>query len=447
MLLLTSTLAVPPRARAVDKTPTVKPRPVDRLAWWRDARFGMFIHFGVYATLGRGEWVRSREKISDEAYQVFVDRFNPRDFDARAMARLAKRAGMKYAVMTAKHHDGFCLWDTKTTNFSAPHTPVRRDLVREYVEAFRAEGLKVGLYYSLIDWHDPDYPHFGDRFHPMREEPSWRGRAHDFNKYLDRMHAQIKELVTQYGKLDIFWFDFSYDKMAGEVWRATKLVDMVRRAQPQAILNNRLAGDGVSAGLGYGDFVTPEQGIPETPSLDAQGRMLPWETCLTLNNSWGYNHKDAYWKSPKQVVGALVNAVSKGGNLLLNVGPDGRGRIPPESVRVLEEVGAWLASNGDSIYGAGPADMAKPDWGRFTKKGKVLFAHVTDPPIGHLRLPGLREKVVAARVLGDGAQAYLATEFWGTTSGDGVWLNLTEPTHHTYPMPDPIDTVFSIELR
>jgi alpha-L-fucosidase len=441
--LVALAVLAPPVARSAP------PAAPSRLAWWQDARFGMFIHFGVYSTIGRGEWVRSNEKISVEAYQPFVDRFDPRAYDARAMARLAKAAGMKYAVMTAKHHDGFCLFDSKLTDYKSTKTPIGRDLIREFVDAFRAEGLRVGLYYSLLDWHHPDYPHFGDKFHPAREDAAWKGRAQDWSRYLQYLHGQVKELVTQYGKIDLLWFDFSYGEMTGEKWRASELIKMVRAAQPNVIIDNRLGGDGMARGVGYGDFVTPEQTIPDAAPTDDAGRPLPWETCLTLNNSWGYNRRDDAWKTPKQVVSALVNVVSKGGNLLLNIGPDGSGRVPDASVRVLEEVGRWMRANGASLYGAGPArvGLAKPDWGRYTQRGQVLYAHVLEPPIGHLVLPGMKDAVASARVLADGSTAYLDDQFWGVSSGGALYVNVAKPTHHTYPMPDPLDTVFALELK
>ncbi|MDX2023886.1 MAG: alpha-L-fucosidase [Deltaproteobacteria bacterium] len=440
LLFCTTAVAAP----AVKTAPS---RPANNLAWWQDARFGMFIHFGVYSTLGRGEWVRSVEKISVEAYEPFAQSFNPVDFDARALAKLAKAAGMKYAVMTAKHHDGFCLFDSKLTTYKSTATASKRDLVREFVDAFRAEGLKVGLYYSLLDWHHEDYPHFGDHHHPERDNMAWKDKRHDFDRYLKYMHGQISEIVHNYGKLDVLWFDFSYDKLTGEAWRAKELLKVVRQAQPTAILNNRLGGDGVSHGMSTGDFVTPEQGIPEVAPTDAEGRLLPWETCLTLNNSWGFNRNDKQWKTSKQIVGALVNAVSKGGNLLLNVGPDGRGRIPEDSVRVLNEVGRWLQVNGESVYGAGAAALPKPEYGRFTQKGKSLYVHVTDPPISYILLPGVRNRIVNARLVSDRAEAYLGTNKFGQDSGQDVFMNVAKPVHHTFAMPDPIDTVFEVQLK
>ena len=202
----------------------------ERTRWFLSDRFGMFIHWGLYAIPARGEWVRSVERISNEAYQPYFDEFNPDHYDPKAWADLARQAGMKYAVLTAKHHDGFCLFDSQLTDYKSTNTPCGRDLVREYVEAFRAEGLKVGLYYSLLDWHHPDYPAYGDRHHPMRDNEAYKDRPQDFSRYIEYLHGQVRELLTNYGRIDIIWFDFSYDNMSGETWKAAELVGMARSA-------------------------------------------------------------------------------------------------------------------------------------------------------------------------------------------------------------------------
>jgi alpha-L-fucosidase len=200
----------------------------ERTKWFLEERFGMFIHWGLYAIPARGEWVRNNERISVEDYQVYYDQFNPDRYDPRAWAKTAKAAGMKYAVLTAKHHDGFCLFDSQLTDYKSTNTKTGRDLVREFLEAFRAEGIKVGLYYSLIDWHHPDYPAFGDTHHPMRDNEQYKMDPSRFGAYLDYMHGQVHELLTNYGKLDIMWFDFSYGELKGEAWRATELMQMIR---------------------------------------------------------------------------------------------------------------------------------------------------------------------------------------------------------------------------
>ena len=214
-----------------------------RTDWLLKDRFGMFIHWGLYSIPARGEWVMTTEKMSKEVYKQYFDEFDPVNYDPKTWAKVAKDAGMKYAVMTAKHHDGFCLFDSKHTDYKATNTKANRDLIREYVDAFRAEGLKIGLYYSLIDWHHHDYPHYGDRHHPMRDNEDYKGVKHDFERYLEYMHEQVRELCTNYGKIDILWFDFSYDHMAGEQWRATDLIKTVRELQPDVIIDNRLEAD------------------------------------------------------------------------------------------------------------------------------------------------------------------------------------------------------------
>ena len=235
-----------------------------RMAWFRQARFGLFVHFGLYALPARGEWVRSVERMDEAAYRPYFEQFEAREYDPRAWARAAKAAGMGYAVLTAKHHDGFCLFDSALTDYKSTNTPCGRDLVREFLDAFRAEGLRVGLYYSLLDWHHPDYPHYGDWHHPLRDDPSAGNDSRDFGRYLDYMHGQVRELCTHYGKLDLMWFDFSYGEMTGAKWRAAELADMVRSLQPGIILDNRLEASGEGFGSLYecaptpwhGDFVT-----------------------------------------------------------------------------------------------------------------------------------------------------------------------------------------------
>ena len=224
----------------------------DNIAWFQEARFGLFLHWGLYALPARGEWVRSIEKMPEEEYMPFFREFSAPDFDAREWARMAKQAGMKYAVLTAKHHDGFCLFDSQYTDFKATNTPFGRDAVKEFAEAFRAEGLRVGLYYSLLDWHHPDYPHAGDPYHPDRERPGVTNEGRNFDRYLDYMHAQVRELCQNYGRIDIFWFDFSYGDLRGEAWRATELVNMVHTYQPWALIDNRLE----VSGEGFGSLVT-----------------------------------------------------------------------------------------------------------------------------------------------------------------------------------------------
>ena len=409
--------------------------------WWEDARFGMFIHWGLYAIPARGEWIRRNEHYEDDVYRAYAKEFNPDRYDPRAWAKLAKRAGMKYVVMTTKHHDGFCLFDSKLTDFKATHTPAKRDLVTEYVDAFRAEGLKVGFYHSLIDWNHPHYP--VDRLHPREKDEKAKAEKRDFDQYLDYLHGQVRELLTNYGRIDILWFDFSYDEMTGETWRAAELVKMVRELQPGIVVNNRL-GDrarSVKDAMQYGDFHTPEQAIPAEPCTDEDGTPVLWESCMTLNDHWGYARDDHNTKSPAQAVRMLVDCVSKNGNLLLNVGPTARGEIPPASVRVLEAVGNWMSANADSIYGCDAADIARPEWGRLTRKGDTLYAHLFEKPMGPIALTGLAGQVQRARLVADGSEVDLRTPWMVRHNTTDAFLTLPGTR-----LPDEIDTVIALQL-
>ena len=425
-----------------------------RTNWFRADRFGMFIHWGAFSVHGRGEWLRSWENISMEEYQPFIDAFTPDAFDADEWARTAVAAGMRYAVLTAKHHDGFCLFDSAHSTYTSMHNGFGRDVVAEYVEAFRRHGLKVGLYFSLIDWSHPDFPVFGDAHHPHRNDPAYEGIEHDFDRYLDFMHAQVRELATNYGQIDLMWFDFSYDDLTGEAWRAGELVEMVRELQPGILLDNRLEANGGSFGSiitdsplpWSGDFVSPEQLIPAEGILDLQGQPVPWEACITLNNHWTHFFGDEDYKSPRMLIRKLVEIVSKGGNLLLNVGPHPDGHILTEEQRILAEVGAWLSRNGDSIYGARAADLPKPEWGYYTRKGDVLYAHVFEPPVGPLALVGVdASRIDSLEISGKRVEraeswlieAYPDTAFVSFGEGDPAL---------TYPLPDDVDTVITIRL-
>ena len=423
-----------------------------RTEWFLEARFGMFIHWGLYAIPARGEWVRSVEKISNEAYQKYFEEFDPVAYDPGAWAKAAKKAGMIYAVLTAKHHDGFCLFDSKLTEYKSTNTKCGRDLVREFLEAFRAEGLKVGLYYSLLDWHHEDYPAFGDPFHPMRENEEYKDRKRDFSRYVDYLHGQVKELLTEYGHIDIMWYDFSYDNMTGETWRAADLVNMVRQLQPHILIDNRLDGSqSIKTGNPFiysGDFASPEQLIPANGVTDDSGNPVPWEACITLNNNWGYHSGDKNYKSPALIIRKLVECASKNGNMLLNVGPDAKGQIPEESLSILEQVGSWMRQNGSSIYGCGKSGLPKPDWGRFTRNIKTgkIYAHVFEQSIGAVCVENLAGKVGSIRLLKDGSEIPINRP-WNTHDyPEDLFFNFGIPDGATYPLPDAIDTVAELEL-
>jgi alpha-L-fucosidase len=420
---------------------------MERTQWWREARFGMFIHFGAYAVPARGEWVKSNERITTEQYQKYIDTFNPVDFDAKTWAKVARSAGMKYAVLTAKHHDGYCMFDSKLTDYKLSTRFGGRDLVREFLDAFRAEGLKVGLYYSIIDWHHPDYPNVGN--HPQRDDKEYAKRTFNWDNYLKYLHGQVEELVRDYGRLDIMWFDYSFDQYSGEKWKASELVTMVRKYQPNIILDNRLEiNQGSAAGQRtislLGDFETPEQGIPDAPITDKYNNPIPWETCLTLNNNWGYAEQDKNWKSPELVIHTLVNCVSKNGNLLLNVGPDARGNIPQPSIKILGEVGKWMKTNSESIYGCGAGKLTKPDWGRYTSKDNTIFAHWLYPNIGQINARGIpADKVKNVYLLNSGAELSYQKSWWGNSETGNFFIS----TGSSPQKPVPFDTVIKIELN
>ena len=380
----------------------------DRLAWFREAKFGMFIHWGLYALLGRAEWVMYLERIPRAEYARLAQLFRAERFDADEWALTAKEAGMRYMVLTSRHHDGFSLFDTKYSDFKSTNTPAGRDLVAEYVEACRRAGLKVGLYYSLLDW---------------RWDAYWKGPKGDpegWRVFLEYVHGQVEELCSNYGRIDVLWFDGNWPH-GPEDWRAQELLDKVRRLQPHIIVNNR-------TGL-PGDFDTPEQHVPWwAPPKRA------WETCMTMNDSWGYFEGDRNWKTPRQIINTLVTIVSMGGNLLLNVGPRGDGSFPPEAVETLSHVGSWLKRNGESIYSASGA-LFTTTVGPVTAKGNKAYVHALRWPGRRITVAGVGNKVLSARLLAEDKSVAFRQE------GSRVFLENLPPCS-----PDPYDTVIELEL-
>ena len=361
---------------------------MERTKWWSHDRFGLFVHFGIYSQAARHEKVLLREKQTDEEYRRYFEFFNPDLFDARAWARCAKAAGMKYAVLTTKHHDGFCLWDSKFTDYKVTNTPFKRDIVREFVDAFRAEGLKVGLYYSLLDWHHPDFTI--DGCHPRWNEKTFEemNRGRDWSKYQRYMKDQIRELLTGYGKISIAWFDFSYPKgrngKGHREWDSEGIVKLARELQPGIILDNRL--DLADDPDGW-DFVTPEQfKVAKWPEID--GKRVPWETCQTFSGSWGYYRDEHTWKDAAQIIELLAESVSKGGNVMLNVGPTGRGAFDGRAKKRLAEIGEWMTFNSRSVYGCteAPEEFKAPANTILTYNPETrrLYIHLLTYPMGRL---------------------------------------------------------------
>ncbi len=356
---------------------TAATRP-ERMRWWHAARFGMFVHWGLYSQLGRHEWVMNRERIPTPEYEKLAITWRPGPDPAREWARLAKEAGMRYMVLTTKHHEGFCLWDTQQTEYNAVRRGPRRDLVAEYVAAAREFGLKVGFYYSLMDWHHPD----GARC--ATDEAARR-------RFLDFTQGCVRELCTHYGQIDLLWYDVAWPLETPERWESLEMNQMVRGLQPHILINNRsqLAED-------YGtpeEHVTPEQA----------GRA--WEACMTFNGSWGYMPISPDWRSAREVVGLLNAATAGSGNLLLNIGPAPDGSVPPEAVERLSAVGRWLEPNREAVYGqvdrvAGRLESMPT--GLWSLKGNTAYFWVTRWPGPELAIGGLRVPVVKASLLATG---------------------------------------------
>lgn len=401
MLALTS--AVPCRGAEQESTAERD----TRMGWWREARFGMFVHWGLYSglagtwdgkavgTKGGMEWIQQSVKADTDTYgSKALPLFMPKPGFAAEWMKLARQAGCKYVVFTTKHHEGFGLHASKAGDYNAG-AKLNRDLVKEIVDAARAEGLKVGFYHSMIDWHHDQYEYAKAHGmpHPLAGKPYANGQR-DHKKYISYLHAQVKELLTNYGKVDILWWDFSSAQFQGdEAWGATDLMKMARSLQPDIVMNNRLysahtvkanAGEATSHSLAKGDFTTPEQRIPGTgmPGVD-------WETCMTLNTTWGYSDHDHAWKSDATLIRNLIDIASKGGNYLLNIGPKGDGSLNPETIKAFTAIGDWMKINGEAIHGTQASPFAKlPFDGRCTRKAGTLYFHVFDwPKDGKLVLP------------------------------------------------------------
>ncbi|RED98412.1 alpha-L-fucosidase [Marinoscillum furvescens] len=434
---------------ACKSTPPKKPQlsisEDQRMEWWRDAGFGMFIHWGLYAipagvykgdtVRGNAEWIMDKLDIPVKEYEQFASQFNPVKFDAEKWVSIAKDAGMKYIVITSKHHEGFCLWDSKTTDYDVMEaSPFNRDIIKELAEACRREGIKFCVYYSIVDWHHPQAqaPLFPNYNAGQRDSTVFNP---DFPKYYENyLKPQVKELLTEYGDIGVVWFDGDWiPDYTTEMGK--ELYSFIRDLQPQTIVNNRVdkGRAGMSGmnkeGVYAGDFGTPEKEIPDT-GMDG----VDWESCLTMNGSWGFKSTDHNWKSEKTLIHNLVEIVSKGGNLLLNVGPTAEGEIPQASVERLAAMGDWVEVNGESIYGAEASPFEKPEWGRYTIKDNVLYAHVFDwPADGKL---ALHPEVNPGRV------SLLADES-ATLKFDGANATVELPEQ----APDDAVSVIKIELK
>ena len=380
-------------------------------SWFVHDRFGMFIHWGTYALGARHEWIKHNEQIPDEVYDLYFKHFDPDLYDPELWAKAAAGAGMKYFVITTKHHEGFCLWDSKLTDYKATKTPAKRDLLHPMVDAFRGQDMRVGFYHSLIDWHHPEF--VIDDVHSMRNHPDRAklNEKRDQKKYIEYLHGQVRELLTQFGKVDIMWFDFSYPWHPGrpegwmgkgrDDWDSERLLKMVRELQPGIILDDRLDLE-----EGW-DIKTPEQHMPRE-WVKVNGQRVVWEACHTFSGSWGYHRDEGSWKSVDQLVRMLIDSVSKGGNLLLNVGPTGRGEFDERALDRLHGMGEWMKRHGRSIYGCtqAPAEFKCPEDCRLTynPKTKRLYLHILAWPVMYLHMDGYVGKVEYAQLLNDASE-------------------------------------------
>ncbi len=406
----------------------------ERLAWWTNDRFGMFIHWGAYSLAARHEWVKTREKISDEDYQKYIDNFNPDLYNPQEWAKLAKAAGMKYAVITTKHHDGFTLFDSKYTEYKVTNTPYGKDAIREFVDAFRAEGIKIGFYYSIIDWKHPDYTI--DRIHPLapKNEKEYKtiNKNRDMGVYREYLKNQVTEILTNYGQVDMLWLDYSIPGKHGknkDDWGSVELMKLIRKLQPGIIVNDRLDIQDYAGGW---DFTTPEQfKVTEWPTYE--GKKIPWETCQTFSGSWGYYRDELTWKDNKQLLVLLIESVSKGGNVLLNVGPTGRGEIDYRAEGALLKMGDWMKYNGRAIYGCtqAPEEFETPENSILTYNPTTnrLYIHLIDYPLQNFTLKGMKGKIKYVQFLHDMSEIQIKNPHgaWGKKDLAAQDVNLRLP--------------------
>jgi alpha-L-fucosidase len=418
-----------------------------RMEWWTNARFGMFIHWGLYSLPARHEWVKKNERLTNEQYQKYFDLFDPDLFNPKEWAKQAKAAGMKYAVLTTKHHEGFCLFDSKLTDYKATNTPAKRDLVREYVDAFRAEGIRIGFYYSLIDWHHPDFTIDGNHPQSAKTDSAYDAlnKNRDMAKYRKYLFGQVKELMSNYGKIDYLFFDFSFPGKHGKDkndWDSENLLKMVRQLQPDILVNDRL--DLMDTEGGW-DFMTPEQ-FKVNKNPEYKGQKVAWETCQTFSGSWGYYRDENTWKDNKQLLELLIESVSKGGNLLLNVGPTSRGTLDYRAIEHLNGMGDWMKVNSRSVYGCteAPDGFKAPTNTLYTYNPttKRLYVHLLTYPLQNIALPGLNGKIKYAQFLHDGSELKM-------TATQGYWLKEDQNPHDitiSLPVTKPNTEIPVIEL-
>ena len=378
----------------------------DTHKWFTESRFGMFIHWGIYSIPGKGEWTLFYDGWDFAEYEKFAQQFNPAEFNPEEWAELAWNAGMRYVVFTTKHHDGFCMFDSKYTDFKITNTPYGRDITAELVTAFRTRGIKIGFYHSLVDWRHP-------HFIPDAEHPLWEQGERDFSKrdlkiYQKYLYDTVEQLMTDYGKIDVLFFDYTSKYKDSSEWNPAELLDMIYRLQPDIMVNDRLSFDKKSF---QGDYLTPEISVPNAP-LKLDGVTKPWETCMTMNRNWGYCWDDLNYKTFDSIINGLINCASKNGNLLLNIGPDKKGLIPKKSQDLMNQLAKWFACHKEAVYGTGMPEYRAPDGFFYTQKDNYLYLYLPVQPIGDIILPQLNGKIEKLELMRTGEEVAQITH-WG----------------------------------
>ena len=426
-LVLAAGLTAP--GRAADEPYRPSPENLKARQWFQEARFGLFIHWGVYSILADGEWVMHQKRMTSAEYERLPPQFNPVKFDAAAWVKMAKDAGMRYITITSKHHDGFAMFDSKVSDYDIVHrTPYGKDVLKMLAEECRRQGIKLFFYHSQLDWHHPDYFPRG-----RTGQHSARADKGEWTRYLDYMDGQLKELLTGYGEIGGIWFDGWWDKPDAD-WRLPKTYGLIHQLQPQALVG---ANHHQKPFPGE-DFQMFEKDLPghNTAGFNAKSEIgeLPLEMCDTMNNAWGYNQNDTQFKSTKQLVQLLVKAAGYDANLLLNIGPRPDGTVQPEFVERLREVGEWVSKNGETVYGTRGGPFPPRPWGVSTRKGSRVYLHVLDWSDPVLALPRSPGRIRSASYLKDGR----AVTF--TEQKDALLLRLDPAAA------DPIDTIVVLEL-
>lgn len=374
--------------------------------WFSEARFGLFVHWGIYSIPARGEWTLFYDDWDYPKYEKFAEQFNPVKFNPADWANTAWDAGMRYIVFTTKHHDGYCMFDSNYTDYKITNSPYGKDITAELIEAFRKKGIKIGFYHSLVDWRHP-------HFIPDEEHPVWKRGERDFSNrnlkiYQEYLYNTVEQLMSNYGKIDLLFFDYTSKYKDSSEWNPERLLEMIYRLQPEIMVNDRLSFDKKSY---LGNYCTPEISVPNAP-IHIGGKDLPWETCMTLNNNWGYYEGDENIKPISTVTSALFHCVSKNGNLLLNIGPDSQGLFPQKSIERLQELSEWMEINEESIRGTEKSSYKAPQGYFYTQKGNILYLYLTLQPMGDIILPELNDKIKSIHNLRSGEEIEQIT-YWG----------------------------------